>query len=190
MHVQHQIKRTLLDASALEQVRALAREDGVAHRSALAQRVCERFGFIDARGRPQRSGCSKALRELERAGHIVLPAPRTRARGAGRPRGLGAPVPVPEGVPTQVDAVRELEVVLVRDAAQRRLWSELMAREHPRGAGPLVGCQLRYVVGSAHGWLGGLGFGSAALSLAARERWIGWDVEQRRTHPYRVAKAS
>ena len=52
-----------------------------------------------------------------------------------------------------------------------------MAREHPRGAGPLVGAQLRYLVGSAHGWLGGLGFGAAALRLRDRDRWIGWDEE-------------
>ncbi|MGR9107928.1 MAG: hypothetical protein ACU843_13445 [Gammaproteobacteria bacterium] len=35
-------------------------------------------------------------------------------------------------------------------------------------------------MGSAHGWLGGLGFAAAALHLADRDRWIGWDWEQRR----------
>ena len=33
---------------------------------------------------------------------------------------------------------------------QRRIWNTLMAQEHPRGAGPFVGPQLRYLVGSAH----------------------------------------
>jgi hypothetical protein len=55
-----------------------------------------------------------------------------------------------------------------------------------RGAGPLVGRQLRYLIGSAHGWLGGLGFGAAALQLAARDRWIGWTVPQRRAQLHRV----
>ena len=36
-------------------------------------------------------------------------------------------------------------------------WNTLMAHEHPRGAGPFVGHQLRYLVGSAHGWVGGVG---------------------------------
>ena len=86
--------------------------------------------------------------------------------------------------------MRDLELVVVEDAHHRRLWNELMAREHPRGAAPLVGCQLRYLIGSAHGWLGGLGFGAAALRLAERERWIGWDDEQRRAHLHRVVGLS
>ena len=35
----------------------------------------------------------------------------------------------------------------------------------PRGAGPFVGHQLRYLVGSAHGWLGGVGFAASARRL-------------------------
>ena len=38
---------------------------------------------------------------------------------------------------------RRIWIVLVEDAAQREVWHTLMAAEHPRGAGPLVGCQLR-----------------------------------------------
>jgi hypothetical protein len=186
VHVQRQIKRTLLESSALEQIRELAQGKGVTHRTALAERVCARFGFIDTRGRAQRSGCLKALRELERAGHITLPAPRTRGRCGAPARGLATPVPVPEGVPAQVEAVRALELVLVHTDEQRRLWTALMEREHPRGAGALVGAQLRYLVGSAHGWLGALGFAAAACTLAARERWIGWDDAQRRAHLHRV----
>ena len=185
MEVQNQVKRTLSEAHALARVRELAHQHPRGHRTALAERVCAHFGFLDARGRAQRSSCLKALRALERAGHLTLPAPRTRP-GRGRPRGLGAPVAPPEGVPEQLERVRALELVPVRSAEQRRLWNELMAREHPRGAGPLVGCQLRYLVGSAHGWLGALGFAGAACKLAARERWVGWDQEQRRAHRHRV----
>ena len=35
--------------------------------------------------------------------------------------------------------------------------------------------QMRYLIGSDHGWLGGIGFAAAALKLAARDQWIGWD---------------
>ena len=45
---------------------------------------------------------------------------------------------------------------------------------------------MRYLVGSAHGWLGAAGFCAAALRVAARERWIGWDDETRRSHLERV----
>lgn len=86
--------------------------------------------------------------------------------------------------------MRALSVVLVENAAQREVWHALMAAEHPRGAGPLVGCQLRYLVGSAHGWLGAAGVAASALQLAARDRWIGWDAARRRAHLHRVVGLS
>ena len=187
MVVQNQIKRTL--SRELDRLHAVMRREKFAHRTALADRVCSEFGFHDARGRAQRSGCLKALRELEARGRIRLPTPRRRVKHCG-PRGLGRAVPEAVEVPETVDGVRELELILVETGPQRALWNELMAREHPRGAGPLVGAQLRYLVGSAHGWLGGLGFGAAALRLRDRDRWIGWDEEQRRAHLHRVVGLS
>ncbi len=85
-------------------------------------------------------------------------------------------------VPAQIGDVQGLSLVPVKTTEQMRIWNEMMLDEHPLGAGPLVGRQLRYLVGSDHGWLGGLGFAAAALQLADRDKWIGWDAEQRRAH--------
>ena len=183
MVVQNQIKCTL--SRELERLHGLRKGEKFPHRTALADRVCAGFGFHDARGRTQRSGCLKAFRELEADRQIRLPAPRRRVRPSG-PRRLGRAVPEAVAVPDSVDRVRDLELMLVEDGEPRALWNELMAREHPRGAVPLVRAQLRYLVGSAQGWLGGLGFGAAALRLRDRDRWIGWDDPQRRAHLHRV----
>ena len=148
--------------------------------------MCGRLGFFDARGEPQLSTCLKALRELEGQGHFLLPPATTRPAKPPAPRRLGEPVPAPEGVPGTAGAVEGLHLVLVESEQQMRVWNELMLREHPRGAGPLVGRQLRYLLGSAHGWLGAVGFGAAALNLRDRERWIGWDGETRRAQLHRV----
>lgn len=61
-----------------------------------------------------------------------------------------------------------------------------MLGEHPLQDCRLVGRQLRYLIGSDHGWLGGIGFGSAALRLAGRDDWIGWSSAQRDQHLERV----
>lgn len=158
-----------------------------ASRSSLAQAACGRFGFFDARGHAQSAGCIKALRELERAGHFVLPALQPSGRGKGKTaRRLDAPVPAPLNVPAQAGEVRALVLIKVDTLDQMRVWNEMMLREHPQGAGPLVGAQMRYLIGSEHGWLGGLGFAAAALQLADRDRWIGWDRPTRGQHQHRV----
>src|SRR5262245_30715683 len=189
MERQHLIKRTLSTPESIGVIRRLLADGAHVHRAAVARATCEHFGFIDARGRWQTGGCVKALRELERSGHFALPSagPVGRPKGkAGSARRLGEPVAEPRDVPAQAGDVRGLALVKVQTLDQMRLWNELMACEHPQGPGPLVGAQLRYLIHSDHGWLGGLGFAAAALNLANRDRWIGWDAATRRQHLYRV----
>jgi hypothetical protein len=186
MWEQNQIKRTLNRPENLAYINALRQGNPELHRTALADRVCATLGFLDARGRPQRAGCLKALRALERAGQMTLPAARSTPGRGGHGRRPGAAVPAAEGVGPEVTDLVGLELVRVEDAEQRAIWNELMAREHPRGRGPLVGAQVRYLVGSAHGWLGALGFAASALQLAARDAWIGWDPGLRERHRHRV----
>ena len=166
-------------------MQAMLDDASIAHRTALADVLCTEFGFHDAQGRSQRAGCLKALRDLERAGHFELPVALTLGRSAGGPRGA-APVEAAQAVPAVVDDLRDLKLVRVVDVVQRGIWNELMIHEHPRGTGPLVGCQLRYLIGSAHGWLGVIGFGAAALKLTARDPWIGWSDAQWRSHLARI----
>ena len=121
----------------------------------------------------------------KRPRRIDLPAPRHN-RQQCRPRRLDGPVPAPVGLPDRVDRVQDLQLVAVRDPHQRRIWNELMAGEHPCGAVQHAGAQLRYLLVSAHGVLGALGFAAAALSLAARDAFIGWDPATRARHLHRV----
>lgn len=189
MDGQNQVKRNLSAPANIEYVRGVLESKENLTRNELARVVCRRFGFHDARDQEQVSGCLKALRELEAAGHFVLPAARAKT-GRNSPQRLWKPVAVPTNVPAQVGKVRGLSLVVVRSDEQMRIWNELMIREHPQGAGPLVGRQLRYLIGSEHGWLGGLGFAAAALQLADRDKWIGWDGEQRRAYLDRVVGMS
>jgi hypothetical protein len=189
MNTQNQIKRTLSQPTNIEYVCGLLERNDIVHRSELAARVCKQLGFYDARGQAQRGGCLKALRELEGGGHFALPAPRTNP-GRRCPRRLSKPVALPTGVPSRAGEVRGLELIGVSTPEQMRIWNELMLNEHPQGAGPLVGRQLRYLIGSQHGWLGGFGFAAPALQLAERDAWIGWDAERRRAYLHVVVGMS
>ena len=128
----------------------------------------------------------KALGALaERVPDIVLPPPKASVVER-RARLLNTEVPEPEGVPAHPTRIRDLGIAVVADAAHRALWNTLIAREHPHGMTTFAGCQVRYLVGSAHGWLGAAGFAAAALRAAARDRWVGWDDAGRRGHLQRV----
>jgi hypothetical protein len=189
MEAQNQIKRRLSQPEAIEHIRNLLNITNGIRRTALADKICEQLGFFDLRGHKQRAGCLKALRELEKAGLFVLPK-HCKVPGKRSPRRLEAPVPEAQGVPGEVGEIGGLRLVLVNTEASMRIWNELMIQDHPRGAPLLVGRQIRYLVESDHGWLGGLGFSSSALQLQARDRWIGWDVDTRRANLHYVVNMS
>ncbi len=47
-----------------------------------------------------------------------------------------------------------------------------MDRQHPRGTTIFAGAQLRYLIKSAHGYLGAVGSCAAALYLKPRDAWM------------------
>ena len=171
---QSQISRTLREEASVSRISSILARESFDSRSALGRRVCEEFSFTDALGRPQLAGCMKALGTLaERVPGIVLPPPKAPAVTGG-PRLLDAGVPEPEGVPPHPARIEGLRIDPVAGPADRAVWNTLVAREHPHGMTTFAGRQVRYLVGSAHGWLGAAGFCAAALRVAARDRWIAW----------------
>lgn len=189
MKTQNLIKQRLSQPESLVVVQQILEDNVDAPRGAIAERVCEHFDFFNALDNAQKAGCLKALRELEQAGQFQLPEARSHSPKV-TPRRLAEPVEEPRNLPTAAGEIQALELIRVETETEVRIWNELMIQEHPRGAGPLVGAQMRYLIRSEQGWLGGLGFSASALQLKDRDAWIGWDGETRRQHLYRVINLS
>src|SRR5271157_1436366 len=187
MQTTQTILHVLSSPVVVRQVKDWRRENPHAGRSALARVLCSTLKLQDRGGKPREAGVLVALRTLEARGFWKLPqAPPTRA--PQHPRRLSRAVPPPQAVPAQVELVQGLRLVEVRAAEEERFrtWNELMWTEHPLRDGRLVGRQLRYLIGSEHGWLGAVGFGSCALRLRARDAWMGWDRATRQRFQERV----
>ena len=165
----------------MARVRARLDDAAITGRWQLAEALCAEFNFHDAQGRPQQSSCLAALRALEATGQIQLP-PAQRSR----PRGVPTALPPMDFVVAGLADVQGLEIVPVVDAETQRVWRALLHHEHPKGAGPFFGPQLRYLIRCEAGWLGAMGFAAAARRLAARDAWIGWDDETRGSHLHRI----
>ena len=186
MLAQNQIARTLGDAAARSRIAGILAQESFVSRHAVGRRLCDEFGFFDARGRPQLAGCLKALTALEaRSELITLPSPQAPAVRPG-PHILQAAVSAVQEVPNRLEEIEDLDVVPVTSRADRRTWNTLIAHEHPQGIATFAGCQIYYLVRSAHGILAAAGFSAAALRLAVRDRWMNWSDEQRQAHLNRV----
>jgi hypothetical protein len=163
----------LTSADSLAWIKARVGEDASLTRYRLAKEVCVRLDLRDAKGRPREMACRKQLLALERLGHIELPPPR---RKPPSPRPAAAVTPV---WPAFAGTLADLGPVTLQPVAggtrDSHDWNAMMRAHHPRGAGPLCGAQIRYlIVSQQHGILGGLAVSAAAWRLRARDSWLGW----------------
>ena len=182
------IKQRLGQPDNLALVLQLLNANPAPTRTQLAKEVCRRLDLRDPKGDWQVATTAQALRDLEGQGQWTLPAPKLRRprTWSNAPTRLHQPVPAASRVPEQLEQIEGLQLVEVSDADQLLIWNELMIGEHPLHDARLVGRQFRYLIGSDHGWLGGIGFGSAALFLEGRDQWLGWSEAQRTAYLPRV----
>ncbi|MDA2927618.1 IS4 family transposase [Acidobacteria bacterium AH-259-G07] len=182
------IQEQLSSLEVILMVRQWLEKNKSGGRRALAQYLCQELDLRDPVGKPRLAGVHKALRVLESRGYWQLPEPLGVLAQRWQARRLEEPVASPQGVPWRVEAVKGLQLVEVssQDDELFRIWNELMLSEHPLHNCRLVGRQLRYLIGSDHGWLGGMGLGSCALRFKVRDRWLGWDEPTRKSFQERL----
>ena len=188
MNTNQTIQEQLASPEVVRKIRDWLGRNKHGRRLALARHVCEELALKDPRGKPRLAGVQKALRVLEAKGYWQLPKRRGVYGESWQPRRVKGSVAKPRAVPGRVGQVKGLELVEVgsEDDELFRIWNELMLSEHPLHDCRLVGRQLRYLIGSEHGWLGGIGFGSCALRLRVRDQWMGWDEPTRKAFQERL----
>ncbi|MBX9720206.1 MAG: IS4 family transposase, partial [Candidatus Obscuribacterales bacterium] len=156
-------------------VQDAATQEGMS-RQRLSRIVCQQLNWRHRDGRLKGMSCRKALLTLHRQGKLVLPL--------ARPTDFTEKVPL-EGfsqspISCSLKDLGPLELILVNgDKSLSRLWRTMMRSHHPLKDGPLCGAQLRYLVRSSKGWLGGLSFSAPAWKLKERDEWIGWASQDR-----------
>jgi hypothetical protein len=176
---------------ALRIIRETVTEYQHTSRQEIARQVCERLGWYDRCGRRKAMCGATTLLRFHRKGWIELPPPRTPRQAPARHRALPEGFAIPE---TMLDvALAELGKVrleTVSTLADSRLWNGLISHYHYQGYAPACGAQLRYLAHSEQGVLGAVGFSGAARQLRDRDRWIGWDPQQRRVNRHLIVNHS
>ncbi len=166
--------------------------EGQCHRSELARRACEEFGWVNGAGQLKLMSCRVALLRMERAGLLRLPPPQTR-NGNGRRSPLAAPAAfalLPPPFTTPASQLPGLRLDVVQTPAQAALYRQLLDRYHYLGHTPLAGAQMRYLIRCETTVLGAMGFGASAWSVAVRDRFIGWPPAQRQKQLHLIVNHS
>jgi hypothetical protein len=181
-------------ASELELIQQIVSEFAVLGITELSRTICELLEWKRPNGKLKNHECRQFLEQLQQQGRLSLP--QLRQRGPHGPRQVrptpsSDPQPEIRAAAGQLDPLR-VEVVEAGSTASR-LWQELMARHHYLGYRIPFGANLRYLVRSSQcpdQVLACLLWSSPAWKMAVRDRWIGWNPEQRARNLQRIVNNS
>jgi len=145
----------------------------------IARTICEWLDWKRPNGRVKNHECRLLLERLQHQGVLTLPV--LRRSGRRGPRTVTTDTRSDSQTPIQCSLadLKPLRLTLIEDSTSA-LWRQFIERYHYLGCRVPVGAHLRYFVHGAQGQiLACLLWTSPAWKMAARDRWIGWNPDQR-----------
>jgi hypothetical protein len=162
-------------------------------RAELANTICELFSWKRPTGKLKTVECRQFLERLDAKGIIDLPVRKKqyakRSKTAvfrSRQANSQATISV------KLSELSPILLTRVKTQEQRQLWYEYIDRYHYLGYQLPFGAQLRYFIksGKTDAVLGCFQFSSPAWTMAPRDRWIGWNNEQRNRNLQKIINNS
>lgn len=158
----------------------------------LAGTVCELLEWLQPNGRPKRVQCVQFLRELAEEGELALPAldeKRSANSKSKVKKEAGKDLSWINTSELKECGSIKLEVIHPGEHLQR--WRTYMSTFHRLGDPNVHGSQLRYMIKETSGRdLGCMLFSASSWSLMPREKWIGWDLTDRKSRLHLVVNHS
>lgn len=150
-------------------------------RHELARTLCEHLSWYSPSGASKVGNCRVLLERLADQDLVVLPAKTARGRlTADKPPPLTQRTAQRELITGPLKMFFPITLQVVSDKDQIQLWNEYVERYHPLKYKRPFGNWLRYFLLADNELLGCLLVSGAAKALRHRDRWIGWQVSQRR----------
>lgn len=151
-------------------------------RRSLSLKICERLNWRQANGNLKDRACRDVLLRLKQQGIIELPPSiytlKTQQAGV-KELDFSEPQNSLSGV---IHEFNQPVFRLVEHQDQRALWNYLIERYHYKKCRIVVGRHLKYLIYLDTHLIGCVGFADAVLKLTPRDRWIGWNAQQRQAN--------
>lgn len=166
--------------SDIELIKHLIRDNPGQGRTYLSKQLCKIWDWRTASGQYRDILCRDLLRRLEKRGLIELPPPLSAARRAGYTNNLKKIAA--QGIFPITQSLGDfsgIEFFMVRGTPQERLYNRIIHSFHYLGYHQGSGEQLKYIIRGDGDVLGCIGFGGAAYKVSVRDRYIGWNRQQR-----------
>ena len=154
------------------------------NRTRLSRELCAVWNWRNGIGQLKDMACRTLLLKLEARSYLRLPPRVTASVNGLRNRSLGHLEHDQKPLAGPLESVRPLRLEPVAEGtSEALLFNFLLQRYHYLGHRNCVGQNLKYLACDRQGRpLACLLFGAAAWKAAARDRWIGWNAQERQRH--------
>lgn len=165
----------------IEYIRRLITENPDMGRTKLSVILCEIWNWRGSNGKLKDMSCRDMLRALDKAGKIVLPAPKSISRKVGTVMKIRHLAHDETPITGSLKDLRPLQVEIVTSQEDLVRFKSYIDQYHYLGFDRYIGEHMAYMVYSRDEIaLSCLLFGSAAWSCRDRDIYIGWGKEQRK----------
>jgi hypothetical protein len=169
-------------------IRGLIAEHPGDSRRRLSGRLCEAWNWVQPNGHLRDMVCRSLMLELERAGHIELPAKRCNP---ANPLAVRRKPDLPEidrsPVAGPLSGFPEVSIRQVRRQPWEELFNGLIEHHHYLGYCQPVGEHLKYLAALGDRPVACFTWSSAPRHIGCRDRFIGWSPEMRKKNIHLVA---
>jgi hypothetical protein len=172
----------IFNRQEIKLIEEIARDYAALAITEMARTICELLDWKRVNGRLKDQECRQLLEHLRDQGWLKLPSVRNSGPCGPRQIELSEASAPQARVEGSAGEFEPLQFEVVEKGKGSQLWTELIERHHYLCYRVPVGANLRYLVRSGRGGgsvLACLLWSSPAWKMAARDQWIGWNVQQR-----------
>jgi hypothetical protein len=169
-------------------IRDIVEKGAAKSRRSLGGEICEKLDWRSPNGNLKVIPCLEALRRMEKAGLVSLPAAKNCS--GYREMRLLTPEEVnfkePENVSGTIKKGENLRFKLVENAKENLLWRYLIQEYHYLGYCRLVGRHIKYFVYGGDNLVSVLSFSDGIYHHRLRDNYLGWDEKRKKENRHFV----
>ena len=178
------IRGRQITSPVLKEIRQTIDENWKLGRTAISRILCENWDWRQNNGQLKAMACRDLLLRLEREGYITLPP---RIHNNNNQKRCNWSFDLFDKIDTQpitgrIDQFTHIRLDMVRGSHKEKLWDYLIDQYHYLGYTQIVGSYLKYLIFINNQLAACVGWGSAAWKVGCRDRFIGWNTQQRKNN--------
>lgn len=185
------IRKRIIEQADIDLINSLILQYGEKGRTFISSRLCEKWDWRQANGHYKEITCRELLRKLDSLNLIKLPPMLRSARKVGYKNKSKTPKINEDPILEKLKPLKnKIHIKQVRGTKKEKDFNGLIEKFHYLGYHQGAGEQLKYLIYLGDRIIACIGFGCSALKVSCRDKFIGWDKEQKSKNLNKVVNNS